>query len=259
MNKTLVLLVFVLTAISIRAQEPIEDNSFLIEEAYNQEKGVIQYINTFYRQQNGDFAYSFTNEMPIKTQRHQFSYSINVVRTDGHNGFGDTYLNYRYQVVGLRKDDRVAVAPRFSLILPTGNYRTGTGTGALGYQVNLPVSVKVSKRVVTHWNAGLTETPHARSETGERAATTGVNLGESTIFLARNNFNILFETVWNRNESVVTSHHTQAEYSALLNPGIRWAWNRKNGLQIVPGVAVPIGVGPSHGEHGVFFYLSFEK
>jgi hypothetical protein len=44
----------------------------------------------------------------------------------------------------------------------------------------------------------------------------------------------------------------------LLSPGIRWAYNFKNGLQIVPGVAVPFGVGPSSGEKGVFLYLSFE-
>ena len=31
-----------------------------------------------------------------------------------------------------------------------------------------------------------------------------------------------------------------------------------NGLQIVPGVAFPIGAGPSSGDHGVILYLSFE-
>ena len=29
-------------------------------------------------------------------------------------------------------------------------------------------------------------------------------------------------------------------------------------LQIVPGIAVPIGVGPSRGEKGIFLCLSFE-
>jgi len=44
----------------------------------------------------------------------------------------------------------------------------------------------------------------------------------------------------------------------LLSPGIRWAHNFKNGLQIVPGIGVPLGVGPSAGEKAVFLYLSFE-
>jgi hypothetical protein len=39
---------------------------------------------------------------------------------------------------------------------------------------------------------------------------------------------------------------------------VRWAHNFTNGLQIVPGVSVPMGAGPSAGERGVIFYLSFE-
>ncbi len=253
------LLIFILLAMSVRAQQGIEDNSFLIEEAYNQEKGVIQYINSFYRQRNGDFGYSFTNEYPVKGQRNQLSYTINFVQSDGRNGFGDTYLNYRYQILGLKEGDRVAFAPRFTLILPTGNYKRGAGAGAVGYQVNVPVSVKVSKKFVTHWNAGTTVTPHARNETGDRATTTGFNLGQSTIFLAKNTFNVMFETFWARNQTIVSPNHTKPEYTFLLNPGIRWAYNLKSGMQIVPGIAVPLGVGPNRGERGIYLYLSFEK
>ena len=43
-----------------------------------------------------------------------------------------------------------------------------------------------------------------------------------------------------------------------LNPGIRAGFDVPGGLQIVPGLAVPIGLGPSSGEVGLFFYLSFE-
>ena len=51
---------------------------------------------------------------------------------------------------------------------------------------------------------------------------------------------------------------TQRENSAFMSPGLRWAHNFESGLQIVPGVAVPVGVGKSRGEVGVIFYLSFE-
>jgi hypothetical protein len=44
----------------------------------------------------------------------------------------------------------------------------------------------------------------------------------------------------------------------LISPGIRWAYNFKSGLQIVPGIAVPIGAGPSRNERGIILYLSFE-
>jgi hypothetical protein len=43
-----------------------------------------------------------------------------------------------------------------------------------------------------------------------------------------------------------------------VSPGIRWALDFKCGLEIVPGLAFPIGVGPSRGEHAVFLYLSLE-
>ena len=48
-----------------RPVEGIMDNSFLIEEAYNQEEGVVQHINTFMRQRHGDWLYTFTQEWPI--------------------------------------------------------------------------------------------------------------------------------------------------------------------------------------------------
>jgi len=57
---------------------------------------------------------------------------------------------------------------------------------------------------------------------------------------------------------VVAPAKTEWSRSLFLSPGIRWAYNFKNGLQIVPGIGVPIGVGPSSGEKGVFLYLSFE-
>src|SRR3954469_18538796 len=263
MKKTLLLFVLLIAVPCLRAQatapQGIEDNSFLIEEAYNQEKGVIQYISTFYRSRNGDFVYNFTNEFPVGGQRHQFSYGINIAGVNGQDGLGDTFLNYRYQLHGMKESDRVAIAPRFSLIVPTGSYRRGSGSGALGFQTDLAVSVIHTKKIVTHWNAGSTIIPRARDTAGDRADTVGFNLGQSTVYLFRNNLNFLVETVWNRVSTVTARGRTVAGYTLLVNPGIRWAWNFKSGLQIVPGLAVPIGVGPSYGEHAMFLYLSFEK
>jgi len=259
LKNTLLLIILGLAVCPALAQQPIEDNSFLIEEAYNQEKGVIQYISSYFRTRDGNYAYTFTNEFPVGGQRHQFSYAINVVGVNGRNGLGDTYLNYRYQLHGMNEEDKVAISPRFSLILPTGNYRRGAGNGSLGFQFNFPVSVKHSDKIVTHWNAGATFTPRARDVLGNRANTSGVNLGQSTVFLVKNNFNVLVETAWNRLSSVIANSRTATGYTLFLNPGIRWAWNFKNGLQIVPGLAAPIGIGPSYGQSGIFLYLSFEK
>jgi hypothetical protein len=56
---------------------------------------------------------------------------------------------------------------------------------------------------------------------------------------------------------VVWLSKTRGRRSIIVIPG-RWAHNFASGLQIVPGVAYAIGVGPSRGEQSAFFYLSFE-
>jgi hypothetical protein len=239
----------------------IQDNSFLIEESYNQDEGVVQHINSFTRQRNGDWAYSFTQEWPAPNIKHQLSYSIPVMsfadRADGGTGIGDIALNYRYQLIG-DGDAKVAVSPRFTLLIPTGDSKKNLGNGAVGYQFSVPVSIVLSNAFVTHFNAGMTFTPSAKNERGEKASLKDVNLGQSTVWLAKPNFNVLLEWVWMNQASVVGPKMTERNNSLLVNPGIRWAYNFKNGLQIVPGISVPLGLGPSNGERGILFYLSFE-
>lgn len=240
-------------------QKPIQDNSFLIEEAYNQEDGVVQHISNFMKLSPGrDWAYTFTQEFPVRGQKNQFSYTLPVLHNpESGNGVGDLAINYRYQAIG-NGDTRVAFAPRLTLLVPTGNSRLGRGSGGYGFQTNLPLSVVLSKYVVTHWNVGTTIVPGAKNAVGEKALTTGYNLGQSIIVAPHPRFNVMFETLWTGSEAVVGRDRTQRQHDLYLNPGIRWAHDFKNGLQIVPGVAVPIGVGPSSGDKGVFVYLSFE-
>jgi hypothetical protein len=240
---------------------PIQDNSFLVEEAYNQEFGVVQHIQSFYW--NGkDWIYTFTQEWPVDASpRHQLSYTLLALHSGDQpqsgGGFGDVFLNYRYQLVG-SGESKVAFAPRVSALLPSGDYRLGRGFGGAGIQGLLPLSVVHSKKLVTHWNAGVTIIPSARNAVGETATAFGYNFGQSFIWLTRPRFNVLLETVFNRRQQVTAPNTTQWTSDLLLSPGIRWAYNFKNGLQIVPGLAVPLGVGPSSGEKGVFVYLSFE-
>lgn len=51
---------------------------------------------------------------------------------------------------------------------------------------------------------------------------------------------------------------TEPDQAVFVSPGVRWAHDFDSGLQIVPGIAVPLGLGPSHADRAVFFYLSFE-
>src|SRR6185503_11688935 len=59
------------------AAEPfkISDNSFLVEEAFNQEAGIFQNIfNTVHA--GGEWGTTFTQEWPVVSQTHQFSYTL---------------------------------------------------------------------------------------------------------------------------------------------------------------------------------------
>ena len=241
----------------------IQDNSFLVEEAYNQEVGVVQHIQTFQRLWNSkDWAYTFTQEWPVDPRpAHQLSYTLGILHSGAHpgsgSGFGDLILNYRYQLLG-GGEAKLSFAPRISVLFPTGSTRDGRGVGGVGYQTALPFSWVLSKKVVTHWNLGATMIPVAHDDSGDKVATFGYNFGQSVVWLARPRVNLLLETVVARFQTVTSPDTTNWNTVVLLNPGIRWAYNFQNGLQIVPGVAVPLGVGPSAGERGLFMYLSFE-
>ena len=264
MGSFLVLLLIVLLMATAGAQQsaaqdakPIQDNSFLIEEAYNQERGVVQHINSFQLSHSRDWVYTFTQEWPVPDEQHQLSFTLPVLRVEGNSGVGDMALNYRYQLVG-DGDARVAMAPRFSVLLPIGDHKKELGAGGVGLQVNLPVSVVLHQKLVTHWNAGVTFTPSAKNADGVKDNTTNFNLGQSVIWLVQPNFNVLFETVWNSVESIASRGVKTRSSTLFVNPGIRWAHNFSCGLQIVPGLAFPVGIGPSSGDWGVFLYLSFE-
>jgi hypothetical protein len=240
----------------------IQDNSFLIEEAYNQDPSVVQHINTFLRRfESHDWVYTFTQEWPVNGIKHQLSYTVagaHLGDLPGSGaGIGDLAINYRYQLVG-SGETRLAVAPRFTVLLPTGNSVYGRGFGATGLQTDTAASIVLSKKFVTHVNAGATWVPHARNELGDRAGLVGYNLGHSLVWLAGSRFNVLVETAFNNFQTVVAPGKSERVQDLLISPGVRWAYNFKSGLQIVPGIAVPLGAGPTAGEKGLILYLSFE-
>ena len=242
-------------------RRPIQDNSFLIEEAYNQEPGVIQHISFFTRSwKTKNWLYTFTEEIPIGSQKHQFSVTLPALSANAESifrsGLGDIALNYRYQLVG-NGDSRVAIAPRFSVQLPTGATRNRLGAGTVGIQLNVPVSLALSDHVVTHSNAGLIYLPSARNDREEKATVKIFNLGQSAVWLAHPRFNVMLEAVWYRTDSIIRQNFTRSSDAVFLSPGIRWSHDLEK-VQIVPGIAFPIGVGPSRGDRGIIFYLSFE-
>lgn len=232
----------------------LQDNSFLIEEAYNQEVGVVQHIMGL-RRQNGAWSFAYTDEWPVRSQMHQFSYTVPYLwlHNDGNGarGLGDVQLNYRYQAL-TESATLPAFAPRLSLILPTGDEDRSTGFGSYGYQINLPVSKIVSDRVTLHGNAGITSyfDVHGRRPTS-------YNLGGSVVYAATRNTNFLVEALGEWTEMVNDTFGIDREFAFTLLPGVRHAFNLKEG-QLVLGAGVPIQFSEGHTDVGALFYLSFE-
>lgn len=245
--------------LAARAEDagPIADNSFLIEEAYNQEAGVVQHISTFmYVKKADSWIYTFTQEWPFRDQTHQLSYTVPLLDVPGSQaGFGDLALNYRYQAVA---SERVAFSPRLSLLLPTGDYKKSRGAGATGFQVNLPVSAMLTDQIVTHWNLGATYTPNAREPGGSRADTRSYNYGASVIYLASDTFNLMLEAAGAHLQFAEPGGGTSRVDSLIINPGARFAFNFPSHLQIVGGLALPFEVRSTPHTRGIFLYLSFE-
>lgn len=240
----------------------IQDNSFLVEEAYNQERGVVQHIfngigsvTRLTGQDEKDWAFSFTQEWPIGNQTHQFSYTIpiSLISTADEyvHGFTDIALNYRYQAL-YESESMPAFAPRLSVLVPTGDNDEGLGYGVVGYQVNLPLSKIVADRWTVHGNAGGTYYPGVAGDDPR-----SVNLGASVVYAVSEDFNLMLEAVGNWQGEPNGSGGSDHSATVLLSPGFRTAINFSN-AQMVLGLAVPVGLTSDSPDYGVFLYFSFE-
>jgi len=257
-------------------QPAIEDNSMLIEEAFNQEAGIIQHISNFVFN-DGNFAYNYTQEIPLADVKHQLSFGVSYAKlkkptnitdlTHSYitNGLGDIFINYRPMLWG--KNDWALVIPRFSLIVPTGNSRYGLGSGSWGGQFNLAVTKRIGPRITTHYNAGYTLMTKADHYTitsdgqpvllyEKNLSTT--NLGMSAIFLVTSKLNLMVEYVGAYGKEMQDDGLLTPLKTSIINPGIRLAFDIGN-VQIVPGVGVPMNFANGKYEStGGFIYLSIE-
>ena len=212
----------------------IVDNSFLVEEAFNQETGVVQNIFTWMLSRHGAWAGNFTQEWPVPGSRHQFSYSVVFSNTGEMTGLGDLLLNYRFQL-SEETDRAPAISPRLSLILPTGRAADGLGGGTTGLDMNLPASKQFGDFYV-HLNAGYTWLPDVLSST---------RLAGSGIWRAAPMLNLILEA------AVVIDE------SFTLSPGFRRGWNFGE-RQMVVGIAAPITRAEGRSTTALLTYLSYE-
>jgi hypothetical protein len=201
----------------------IVDNSFLIEESFNQESGVFQNIFTWTRIDGRAWDASFTQEWPMPNVTHQFSYTIPFSRSDGVGRVEDVLVNYRYQLAA-ETARRPAISPRLSVLLPSG-----------GIQVNVPAS-KQFGRVYVHANVGWTWLPDVDATP---------QIGGSAIWRVTPMFNLMLEALADLAEEMT------------ISPGFRRGWNFGN-RQLVVGAALPVTRTSGTTDVAVLTYFSYE-
>ncbi|HTI38252.1 MAG TPA: hypothetical protein VL484_11855 [Vicinamibacterales bacterium] len=235
------------------AAEPfkIVDNSFLVEEAFNQEPRIVQNIVNWSRQ-NDAWLLTYTQEWPVPGVRHQLSYTLPF----DSSGVGDLLVNYRLQVYE-EGPGRPAFAPRLSAILPSGR-----GPSSPGIQTNLPFS-KQRGDWYFHGNAGITWLRSPEHVWLETPAVAG-----SAIYRAAPMVNLMLESVLSFDQRVTATPRTGSQEGPLvtrertgtftISPGIRGGWNLDPETQIIIGLAIPVSWSEGTTSAGVFGYFSYE-
>ena len=241
----------------------ITDNSFFVEEAFNQEARVFQNIVGAVFEEGGGWGLAFTQEWPAPSMKHQLSYTATLLNVDEESGPGDVLLNYRYQLFE-EGPGRPAMSPRVSLIVPVGDEERGLGRGGWGWQFNLPVSKQVGD-VYLHGNAGMSwwpslSTAHFPSvgfAPAEDVSIASPFIAGSAIYRVRPMFNLMLESVVDWREEIVAPSATDRETAFIISPGVRGGWNLGD-KQVVVGLALPITRVGGETSTGVFGYFSYE-
>ena len=122
----------------------------------------------------------------------------------------------------------------------------------------MPLSVVLSNHFVAHTNVGATLILSAKDAEGDRSNLTNLNAGQSLVWLVHPNVNVLVEAVVATNETIGGGGVLIRQTAEAVSPGVRAALNLPGNLQIVAGLAVPIGIGATTGQRSLFLYLSVE-
>jgi hypothetical protein len=240
----------------------IVDNSFLVEEAYNQEAGIFQNIFGALRNEGGQWAATFTQEWPAPSVRHQLSYAL-VFDNEGRGSMGDVAINYRYQL-RTGEGGGTALSPRVSLLLRARREHS-LEAARVGMELNLPASRQFGN-IFLHGNAGVRMYPQVESgvfplpvelQAPRDVSLVNPFLAGSAILRVKPMVNLMFESVVLFEERIVGRATTARDTTVILSPGTRFGWNLGD-HQLVLGAAVPFEHSSGETTSGVFGYASWE-
>lgn len=252
-------LFLLVSLLSLPAWGGIEDNSFLLEEAFNQKKEEYQFIQKYYTSTSGYVEYLLEIEAPLSDdETHQISLDISRIRPEEipASSFSDLNLNYRYQALNR---NGMILTEKIGLVLATGKVENETSNGAMGAQLMQVATFKFSERFMNHWNLGTTIFPEAETAAGEKTILEFTG-GTSLINNYSDNLNFLLEAVLQTFESYDEDKNVNNELRFYLNPGLRFALDFDfKRTQVVPGVSFPVQYSDGEVRPGVFLYLSVES
>lgn len=245
------LLLFILLTGPVLAR--VEDNSFLLEEAYNQNPGEIQLIQRYQTFQHERPEYGVEIEAPITDNTHQFSLAIGR-----QENLSDLEVGYRFQAINV---EGKMLTEGLRIILPTGSLRNESDHGVVGYEWLQSATVVFNEKISNHWNLGVRVYPNAESpSTSDDRTLTNFIGGTSLVYYYQEDLNFLLEGLFESEEMIDDRGEIESEVRFTLNPGVRFAWNidwQKS--QIVPGIAFPVVFNDEKTNPGVFFYFSWES
>ena len=206
----------------------------------------MQHISTFARPDGGGaWAYSFTQEWPFRGMRHQLSYTVPVLHdeADGHRP-----RRHRAQLpLPARRARRrlgLYVAPRATLLLPTGSECSGRGAGGVGFQANLPVSIRRRPPAWRSTPMPAPPDPSAKNPPGARPPRGRQPRRQRDLAAASDR-----STSWSSScgysteDSWSPEDGTSGTTSGCSTPASAGPSISPSGLQIVPGVAYTVGSG----------------
>ena len=199
----------------------ITDNSFLVEEAFNQEAGVVQNIFGILAPGDGSWVAAFTQEWPMRVHAHQFSYTVALARVDRRHRHRRRTAQLSIPVVGWKRlaGRRSRRACRWCC--PRATPLADVGNGGVGWDFNLPLS-KQFRDLYLHWNAGFTLLPSAE---GRRSLRTHnlltPRVAASGIWRVRPMFNLMLESVfvWPEEVAGTATERTVRHHRAFRDSG----------------------------------------
>ncbi|HEX8432076.1 MAG TPA: hypothetical protein VF625_12335, partial [Longimicrobium sp.] len=148
-------------------------------------------------------------------------------------------LGYRYKIIG-GEDEPLTITP--------GVEATAMRGEKVEFEAALPVSYAFGRGWTSNSNVGVSFTP------GDDEVS--FTVGEGIMRRVGRSLNLMVEALYSSEESPIPGDETEG--GVFVIPGFQYAFDLSPRVQLVPGVAVPIGLGKAEGERGLFLYLSIE-